>query len=291
MFGWHSNGYRCRDNSCNKQQNKRVIPNKIMKNATMKTTNHLVIPALVAAALLAVAASSANAVTDLGNPFRPTGANFQIYGEQNVNLSTGQSQGGTPQVNLNFEDTAGYGVQYTNAMNNQTEFGIGLYDTTPPTTGLRLQYDNNVLASSLTATLSDFDLMSTATVFDYAHKVAPGILLLGVGGNVIANALPQNILNSTNSALTFLSNTGGTDFWNLNFSQLLTNLGLSQNTLISGYVLYADDTHSEMVPSDPYFLSFASNGVTTVPDGGSTVMLLGSALLGLAGLRRKLQKG
>lgn len=273
-----------------KTSNPTLAPIKKANHIQSPIAKHLVIPALVATALLAVAVSSANAVTDLGNPYTPAGANFSIYAEQNVNLSTGQSQGGTPQVNLNFEDTAGYGVKYTNASNMQVEFGIGLYDTTPPTTGLKLLYNQNVLASSLTVRLSDFDLMQNATVFDYAHKVAPGILFLGPSGNVIANALPENMhLGTSSSAMTWVTGFM-TDTWDVSFAQLLSNLGMS-DTAISGFVLYADHTHSETASSDPYFLRSATNGVTTVPDGGSTVMLLGSALLGLAGLRQKLQKG
>ena len=85
---------------------------KTYKNKLMKLTKQLLtginqrqsstewprralFPALLAA-VLAVVASSANAVTELGNPYTPPGADFSIYAEQNVNLSTGNGQGGTP---------------------------------------------------------------------------------------------------------------------------------------------------------------------------------------------------
>jgi hypothetical protein len=253
----------------------------------MKKINHiqrssiakrLVTPALVAVTLLAV--SSANAVIEHGNPYTPPGAGFSIFAEQNVNLSTGNGQGGTPQVNENFEDTAGLGVQYTNSSNMQVDFGIGLYDTTPPTTGLKIVYNQGVLASSITARLSDFDLMQNSTTFNYAQKVAPGILLLGPSGNVIANALPQDIhLGTSSSAFTWVTGFM-TDTWDLSFHQLLINLGMA-DTAISGFVLYADHTNGETANSDPYFLRSATNGITTVPESGAYLPVIAALVFGL----------
>src|SRR4029077_11359418 len=133
--------------------------NHIQRSSIAK---HLLISALVAPALLAVAISSANATTELGQPYRPTGANFQIYAEQNVSLTTGQGQSGTPQVNLGFEANNGIGVQYDDSGGKSHDFGIGIFSSSggPDNTGLKVLYDNqNTLASGLTVRLEDFDLM------------------------------------------------------------------------------------------------------------------------------------
>jgi hypothetical protein len=235
--------------------------------SSRSATNRLVFPALVAV-LVAVAAPSANAVvTLLGNPFRPTGADFQIYASQAVDLSTGNGQSGVnPQANLGVEFPDGIGISYDTGGKSLTNFGLGLYSDTQhntQTTGLSLQYDQLVQASSLTVRLEDFDISSTSTFFN-PQKVEPGVLFLGPTGSVIRNALPTDIF----SALTFVNSGGKADVWDLSFAQLLGNLHM-QDTAISGFVLYADRTNGEVPNSDPYFLVSAGNGIPAIPESGT----------------------
>jgi hypothetical protein len=259
------------------------IQNSVAKHNSFplrSTANRLVFPVMVAA-LLAVAIPSARAATILlGNPFRPTGADFLIYGLQGVDLSTGHGQGGVhPQVNIGFEFPDGIGVSYDTGGKSLTNFGIGLYSDTQhntQTTGLSLLYDQLVHANSLIVRLEDFDLMSTSPFFN-PMKVEPGVLLLGPTGNVIADALPTDIF----SALTPVQGgkKGSADTWDLSFATLLNNLHM-QDTAISGFVLYADRTDTEHVPSDPYFLVSANNG-TPIPEPATYFMCIAAFFFAL----------
>lgn len=225
------------------------------------------LPALLAA-LLFVAASSANAVvTLLGNPYTPSGANFSIYAVQGLDLSTGNGSGGNPQVNRGVEFDDGLGVSYSQPNGNLTHFGLGLYSDAQhqvQTTGLRVQYNTLVDPFSLTLRLEDFDLGANDTFFK-SDKVEPGILLLGANNTILANALPTDIWSALSVVPGGKGGKGFSDVWDLSFTQLFANLNL-QNTPISGFVLYADQTRGERPNSDPYFLVSAGNGIPAIPE-------------------------
>jgi hypothetical protein len=235
-----------------------------MKSHLLKLGSNAV-PVLFAA-LLVVAASSANgAVTLLGNPYTPTGADFSIHAIQGLDLSTGNGSGGSPQVNLGVEFDDGLGVSYTDQNNHLRNFGLGLYSAQNQTltTGLRIQYTSLINPSSLTVRLEDFDLSATDTFFK-PNKVEPGMLILGANNTILGNALPTDIW----SALSVVHRPNGQfqDVWELNFAQVLANLHLQQNTPINGFILYADRTAGEQANSDPYFLVSVGNGIPVIPE-------------------------
>lgn len=252
--------------------------------------------ALVAGAFGFLAAN-ANATVELGNPYRPTGANYTIIAKQGVNSSNGN--GGTStgaQVNQDFEFKGTLGVSYTGSGGKKgstsTDFGIGIYSAGGVTlsTGLEIKLDQPSTASTVTVTLADFDLSSTATFFN-PGKVESSVLVYGAGGNVIFSASPTQVFNA-------LVNTtganGSEDYWNLNFGTLLQQNGQSSATPISGFLLYADSTNGEKVPSDPYFITSINGGMTAVPEpatyvGGLALVALLISAHAKAVLKKKAQ--
>jgi hypothetical protein len=250
----------------------------------MKKSNHIS-TALLAAGALFVASSSANAVLLQGNPFVPAGADFQIFALQGIDSSTPTGKTGfSPQVNRDFEFAGATGVSYDRGNGQLTDFGLGLYFNAQQqvqSTGLNIQFNGLVNASSVNITVEDFDIKLGATFFN-PQKVEPGILILGPNKTVIASASPTDIFanltpNSTNSG----GKKGGGDVWDINLGQLLTTLKMS-DTAISGYILYADATAGERPNSDPYLLVSAGNGIVVVPEFGNYIA--GLAAIAFAGL-------
>ena len=244
----------------------------------MKKSNHIS-TALLAAGALFVVSSSANAVLLQGNPFIPAGADFQIFALQGIDSSTPTGKTGfSPQVNRDFEFAGATGVSYDRGNGQLTDFGLGLYfkaQQQVQSTGLNIQFNGLVNASSVNITVEDFDIKLGATFFN-PQKVEPGILILGPNKTVIASASPTDIFGN------LTPHSGKTsDVWDINLGQLLTTLKMS-DTAISGYILYADATAGERPNSDPYLLVSAGNGIVVVPEFGNYIA--GLAAIAFAGL-------
>ena len=223
---------------------------------------------LLGASALLISISTANATVNLGNPYTPTGADYTITAKQGVNSVNGS--GGTTtgaQVNSDFEFKGTLGVTYTSGTKT-TPFGIGIYSSggTTVSTGLDVQLHEPTIASSLTITLADFDLKSTATFFN-PNKVESSILVYGANNVVLFSADPAAVFK----ALTPSTGQTTEDYWDLNFGTLLSNAGMSANTAISGFLLYADSANGEKVASDPYFLVAVGNGLPAVPEPSTYV--------------------
>ena len=244
---------------------------------------------LLSASALLVAASSANATVNLGNPYTPTGASYTITAKSGINSTNGS--GGTSngaQVNSDFEFQGTLGVAYTTSAGKLTEFGIGIYkDGTTFSTGLDVQLHQPSMASNVSITMADFDLKSTATFFN-PGKVESSILVYGANNTVLYSANPTAVFGAMTPS------TGQTteDYWDLNFGTLLANGGLPSNTTISGFLLYADSANGEKVPSDPYFLVAVNGGIPVVPEpstylGGAAVIAFLIGMHARAVLKKK----
>jgi hypothetical protein len=252
--------------------------------AGKQTKTHLLTAGLLGAAVL-LAASGRASVIDVGNPYIPTGADFTITALQGIDASNPLGASGfSPQVNNNFEFTPSIGVAYDQGGGNLKDFGLGLYSTGGgggkkggagplESTGLDIQYNQSVTASSVSFTVEDFDIGSKDTAFK-SGKVEPSLLLLGVNGSVYASFTPQQIF----PALTPTTGNANDDIWKVNIGQLLTTSHIS-DAAISGFVLYADATGGEQA-SDPYLLvSVGPGGMSPVPEANAGVVL--APLLGL----------
>lgn len=250
------------------------------------------LPAL-AAGVLALVTANANATVQLGNPYTPSGASYTITAKQGVNSTNGS--GGTSagaSVNQDFEFKGTLGVSYTapGAKNGGlTDFGIGLYTSGGSTfsTGLEVTLHQPSIASSVTVTLADFDLSSTATFFK-PRKVESSVLVYS-GATTFSFDPAQVFAALTNTT----GPNGSEDYWNLNFGTLLANAGQSSSTAINGFLLYADSRNGEKNPSDPYFITSIS-GMTAVPEpstyiGGLALVALLVGAHAKAVLKRKSQ--
>jgi len=244
--------------------------------------------AALAVAALFGAASSQAAVIEQGNPYVPAGANFQIFGLQGVTPSTPLGLSGfNTQVNTNFEFTPSIGVSYDTGGAKLTDFGLGLYQPSGgaiQSTGLKIQYNQLVSASSITFTVEDFDIDGKATGFN-SQKVEPTLQLLGAAGNIIASFTPAQIF----PALVPKTGKASDDIWNVSVSQLLANAHLADMD-VSGFVLAADMTAGEKANSDPYLLLSVGNGTfTTVPEASSFLPLVGvlGMVIGGRAVRRR----
>jgi hypothetical protein len=256
----------------------------IESSATRRT---LSIAALVLAFALA---SSAHATFLRGQPFTPTGANFTITAAQGIDAS--HPAGNTslkPQVNGDFEFKDSIGVSYDDGTGKLKDFGIGLYQDpakNTESTGLRINYNSLVQASSVTITIEDFDI-NTGDTFFKTGKVEPSITLFGPGGTVFANLTPTDIFKN----MTLNTTTGkNTDVWDLNFGKVLTSMKLADGP-ITGFLLYADALNGEQNNSDPYMLVAVGNGIPQVPEpanylaGIAAILMLGVSHMTV--LRRK----
>jgi hypothetical protein len=227
-----------------------------------------------------VVMNAANAPIRQGNPFSPTGADFQIVALQGIDSSSMLGKTGfAPQVNMNFEFNPSIGVTYDNGSGKLTDFGLGLYANAAhqtQSTGLQIQYDAPVLASSVKITVEDFDLKSNATAFD-SKKVEPSLLLLGPGNTIYASLTPGQIFPSLVAETATGGKKAAVDVWDLNFSDLLSSLHLA-DAPITGFVLYADSANGETPNSDPYLLVSVGNGVP-VPEPATWLLLCASIAL------------
>jgi hypothetical protein len=237
----------------------------------------------IALALLLASVASSPATTLLGSPFRPAGANFDISSVQGINSSSPTGTAGGSQVNQGFEFPDGIGVSY-NQGGKLTDFGLGLYadsNNNTASTGLRINYDSLVKASSITITLEDFDIQAGHDTFFNPNKVEPVITLFGPGGSIFATAGPHDIfpnmtLNTTNS-----NSKAKGDVWDISFAGLLNTLHIADGP-ITGFLLSADMANGEKANSDPYFLVSAGNGIPTIPEASN--YMAGVAAILFAGL-------
>lgn len=249
----------------------------------------LVTIALAAGALLA-ASSNATAVVVLGNPFTPTGANFQITALQGVTDATPLGASGVnPQVNRDFEFQGSTGVSYDTGGGHLTDFGLGLYNganSSVLSTGLRVDYNNLVTASSIVVTLEDFDLKAGKDTFFNPQKVEPTVVLLGANNTILGKATPNQIFSALSPATG--SDSKG-DVWNLNFGQLLNNLNLADGP-IKGFILAADMANGEKPNSDPYMLANIGNGCPAVPEADTYAVGLFGIGIAAASVLRSLKR-
>jgi hypothetical protein len=254
-------------------------------------TKHNVSVALLALAL-AIAGPNAHATFLRGQPFSPTGADFQISAVQGINAS--QPTGATgfhPQVNGDFEFKDSIGVSYDDGTGKLKDFGIGLYQDaakSTQSTGLMVTYNQLVKASSVTITIEDFDIQAGKDTFFNSKKVEPSITLFGPGGSVFAQLSPTQIFPYMTQNTT--AGSKSTDVWDLNFGAVLSGLHLADGP-ISGFLLSADMTNGEQANSDPYLLVAVGSGIPEVPEpanyvaGIAAILMLG--LSHLTVLRRK----
>jgi hypothetical protein len=229
---------------------------------------------------------NAQAVFLRGQPFTPTGANFTISAAQAINAShpTGTS-GFNPQVNGDFEFQNSIGVSYDQGNGHLKDFGIGLYQDSAhntQSTGLRINYNQLVQASSVTITIEDFDI-NTGDTFFKTGKVEPSITLFGPGGSVFATLSPTAIFPHLVANTSHGSNT---DVWDLNFGAVLSSLHLADGP-ITGFLLYADALNGEQTNSDPYLLVAVGPGIPTIPEPSNYLAGL-AALVMLGGYRLNL---
>ncbi len=233
------------------------------------------LPALTVASLLALTSNAPAAVIREGPSYRPTGANYQIFAAQGIDPSTPLGKTGfNPQVNRNFEINPSIGVTYDKG-NGLTDFGLGLYKNAAgvtQSTGLNIQFDSSVIASSVIFTVADFDISQNATFFN-PNKVEPGVLIFGPGNTLLANVSPTDIFSA------LMPSTAGNDIWNINLGQLLENVNLSRDTAVSGFLLFADMLDGEKANSDPYLLLSVGSGMSVVPEPAT--YLGGLGLIGL----------
>lgn len=232
-------------------------------------THPRVVPAAFIAVLLFFVTGPLRAVTLQGNPFTPTGSDFQIFALQGIDSSTPTGKTGfNPQVNTDFEFTPSIGVSYDKGNGSLTDFGLGLYYNSAQqvqSTGLHIQYNQSVNAYSVSITVMDFDIKSGATFFN-PNKVEPGLLLLGSNNSIYASLSPTDIfpyLTPTSSTSGKKSKAG--DVWDINFGDLLAGLNIA-DAPITGFILYADATGGEKPNSDPYLLLSVGNGMVVVPE-------------------------
>jgi len=245
------------------------------------------VPCVAVALLLTSVVSSSAQTTLLGNPFRPAGASYTITSVQGVNSTTPGGTTGSSQVNIGVEFPNGIGVSYTGGKGpGLTDGGLGLYTDSSNnvfSTGLRINYDQLVTASSVTITLEDFDIDTNSTFFN-PNKVEPIITLLGPGGSIFATFNPANIfpvMTLDPAASGKGKGVATNDIWDISFASLLNSLHIADGA-ISGFLLTADGAHGEVTNSDPYFLVAAGNGIPTIPEASNYVA--GVAALLFAGL-------
>jgi hypothetical protein len=247
---------------------------------------------LVAGAL-AVGSSNAHAVVLLGNPFTPTGANFQITALQGINDANPLGQSGfNPQVNHDFEFQGSTGVSYDTGGGHLTDFGLGLYSgagNSILSTGLRVDYNNLVTASSIVVTLQDFDIQAGKDTFFNPQKVEPTVLLLGDNNTVLGQANPTQVFSALSPVTSSGKSKGTDDTWNLNFAQLLNNLNLADGP-IKGFILAADMAAGERPNSDPYLLINIGSGIPAVPEADTYIVGLFGIGIALTSVVRSMKR-
>jgi PEP-CTERM motif len=246
---------------------------------------------LFAIGAIAATSSSAHAVVQLGNPFTPSGANFQITAVQGIDASNPFGKTGfSPQVNHDFEFQGSTGVSYDAGGGKLTDFGLGLYNgpgNTVQSTGLRIDYTAPVNASSIVVTLEDFDIHAGKDTSFNPGKVEPTVILFGANNTIFAQANPTDIFKAMSPA--FPGDKKNDDVWNLNFDQLLKNLNIADGQ-ISGFLLGADMAAGEKPNSDPYLLIAVGNGIPAVPEPGTYAAGLFGIGIAVASVLRSLKR-
>lgn len=241
----------------------------------MKTIN---IVCLIIPLAIALSAQNAHATFLRGQPFTPNGANFTMTAVQGINSAnpTG-SDNFHPQVNGDFEFKDSIGVTYDQGGGHTKDFGLGLYQDAAhntASTGMMINYNELVKASSVTITIEDFDI-NTGDTFFKTGKVEPSITLFGPGGSVFANLTPTAIFNN----MTLNTTTGkNTDVWDLNFGKVLASMHIADGP-ITGFLLYADAANGEQNNSDPYLLVAIGNGIPQVPEPANYLAGLAAILI------------
>jgi hypothetical protein len=249
-----------------------------------------VLPAAFVAALLFSFTCPLSAVTLQGNPFTPSGADFQIFALQEVDAAHPLGNDSFhPQVNTDFEFTPSIGVSYDKGNGSLTNFGLGLYQagTSTFSTGLNIRYNQPTDAYSVTVTVMDFDIKSGAAFFNN-QKVEPGLILLGANNSVFASLTPTDIFPYLTPHSTG-GKKGTDDVWDINFSQLLSGLHIADGS-ITGFVLYADQGNGEKANSDPYLLLSVGAGIPSIPEPSTYfagLSAVGFALLHARQVRRR----
>lgn len=234
---------------------------------------------LASAGLLALSSATQAAVL-LGHSYTPTGANYTMTAAQGIDAASPLGKSSfSPQVNRDFEFDQTFGVAYDKGGGSVTQFGLGLYaDAAKQTqsTGLNIQFNGLVSASTVSIVLADFDIKATDAFFN-PNKVEPGLILLGANNSIFANATPENIFAAM-VPTTVPGASSKEDYWKLDFGKLLQQLGKSDAN-IQGFLLYADASHGEKPNSDPYFLMSVGGGIPMIPE--PSTYLGGIALIAL----------
>jgi hypothetical protein len=248
--------------------------------------------AIVAAVALMTASAASSAVIRQGPTFSPTGSDFTIVALQGVDSGDPLGASGfSPQVNNNFEFDPSIGVTYDTGGGHLTDFGLGLYQNSSnatESTGLRVNYNAPVDAASVTITVEDFDIKLSDGGFNFAHKVAPTISLLGASNNIVATFSPSDIFPAMTERPT-ANGHGESDVWDINFGALLTRLHLSSSQ-IAGFVLSADSANGETSNSDPYLLLAIGNGIPVIPEASNYIAGLVAIVIAGLSLKRKSAK-
>jgi hypothetical protein len=261
-----------------------------MKTSTLKPKQSLLL-ALSLVLGLTFICPTARATFLRGQPFTPTGANFTMTAVQGINAGNPNGTTTGPQVNGDFEFQNSIGVSYNDGSGHLKDFGLGLYQDqnhATQSTGMLINYNQLVQASSVTITIEDFDIQAGHDTFFKTGKVEPSITLFGPGGSVFATLNPTAIFN--NMTVNTTTGNNNTDVWDLNFGKVLASMHLADGP-ISGFLLYADALNGEQNNSDPYLLVSVGNGIPQVPEpanyvaGIAAIVMLGAYQLTI--LRRK----
>lgn len=254
----------------------------------MKTVKSICI---VVALAFAISAQTAHATFLRGQPYTPTGADFTMTAVQGIDAAHPNGNSSfNPQINGDFEFKDSIGVTYDQGGGHTKDFGLGLYQDSAHntvSTGIRVNYNELVSASSITITIEDFDIQAGHDTFFKTGKVEPSITLFGPGGTVFANLTPTAIFNN----MTVNTTPGNpTDVWDLNFGKVLASMHIADGP-ISGFLLYADALNGEQNNSDPYLVVAIGNGIPQVPEpanylaGLAAILMLGISHMTV--LRRK----
>ncbi len=253
--------------------------------------NYKTLPLSILLALATVTAVSASVIRQ-GASYSPTGSDFTIVALQGVDSGDPLGVSGfSPQVNNNFEFNPSIGVTYDTGGGHLTDFGLGLYQDSnhaTQSTGLRVNYAAPVDAASVTITVEDFDIKLSDGNFNFAHKVAPTISLLGANNAIVATFTPSDIFPAMVEKPN-ASGHGESDIWDINFGALLTRLHLSSSQ-ITGFVLSADSTNGESSNSDPYLLLAIGNGIPVVPEASNYIAGLVAIVIAGLSLKRRSAK-
>lgn len=231
---------------------------------------------LLATAALSVASLSfaGGGGQTVSSPYRPAGSDVSIFGLQDITSSN--PLGTSASVALNFEFNPSIGVAYTDSKGKVVDWGLGIYQKDKnsfASTGLLVNYDTTVRASSADLLLMDFDIKDKSKGF-LPNKVTPLISLFGDNGQFIGTATGAQILNSMTAATTGFKE----DTWNLNLGTLLTNMGKSE-TSVSKVLLFADPTAGKGKKSDPYTLMSVGKAQPVPEPASMLAMAMGCGLL------------